>query len=149
MSEKFIFENGRLKKASLKEFCIFLECNERRLSVTNIGRFTVSTVFLSLDHSFSGKKPVLFETLVFDEKNLAEVNGHKFRREADKYDGRRYCTIAEAEAGHEEIVTTVRRDHPRSKFHQKEFQLGKFLPGGAAKAKMLSESWQATPLDDL
>jgi hypothetical protein len=51
----------------------------------------VSTVFLGLDHRFSGVgRPIVFETLVF---------GGPFDGA-----GERYCTWAEAEAGHAKYV---------------------------------------------
>lgn len=51
----------------------------------------VSTVFLGLDHRFGGDgPPIVFETLVF---------GGPFDQEMD-----RYCTWAEAEAGHARMV---------------------------------------------
>lgn len=31
----------------------------------NVGEITISTVFLGLDHSFTGNPPLLFETMVF------------------------------------------------------------------------------------
>ena len=58
-----------------------------------IGKVHVSTVFLGMDHAWSGP-PVLFETMVFggalDEQQW------------------RYCTWAEAMAGHAGIVAQVR-----------------------------------------
>lgn len=50
----------------------------------------VSTVFLCIDHAFGGGEPVLFETMVFDNK------------EPEKYE--RYTTWDLAEAGHRKIV---------------------------------------------
>ena len=54
------------------------------------GKF-VSTVFIGLDHSFGGLKPLLFETMIFgtgDEDEYQE----------------RYSTYEEAEAGHAKAV---------------------------------------------
>jgi hypothetical protein len=55
----------------------------------------VSTIFLGVDHSLLDSVPVLFETMVFDEKGLSEQ--------------RRYHTWDEAMAGHAEIVTRLRK----------------------------------------
>jgi hypothetical protein len=54
----------------------------------------VSTVFLGLDHSFGmGKKPILFETMVFpDRKDLADLDMAKC------------STWKEAETQHKEMV---------------------------------------------
>ena len=55
----------------------------------------VSTVFMTHDHDFSGKgPPVLWETLVFGGVLDGEMD--------------RYCTRAEAEAGHKEMVERVK-----------------------------------------
>lgn len=54
----------------------------------------VSTVFLALDHDLSGKgPPVLYETMIFGGPR-------------DDYQ-ERYCTRAEAEAGHARAVATA------------------------------------------
>lgn len=54
---------------------------------SEFGSASVSTVFLGLDHSFGGGRPVLFETMIFGGKS-------------DGYQ-ERYHTWKEAEAGHE------------------------------------------------
>jgi len=52
----------------------------------------ISTVWLGLDHSFSGPPPLIFETMVFATRN--ELSG---------LDQRRYSTEALALTGHEEM----------------------------------------------
>lgn len=57
----------------------------------------VSTVFLGLDHNFSGDgPPILFETLVMGGERDGEMD--------------RYRTWKDAEAGHAEIVESIRYD---------------------------------------
>ena len=57
----------------------------------------VSTVWLGLDHNFAiGGEPLIFETMIFGGVN-----------DMDMW---RYSTEAEARAGHEVAVRTVRRD---------------------------------------
>jgi len=69
--------------------------DERRVALTDIAPgVRVSTVFLGLDHSFGGMRPLIFETLVF---------GGALDQEMD-----RYSTRAEAIAGHERMVARVR-----------------------------------------
>ena len=51
---------------------------------------SISTVFLGLDHSFDGKIPLLFETMIFGGEH-------------DQYQ-ERYATWEEAEKGHIEAV---------------------------------------------
>ncbi|MCK4858907.1 MAG: hypothetical protein KAT58_13115 [candidate division Zixibacteria bacterium] len=61
-----------------------------------MGKARVSTVFLGLDHNFSGEgHPVLFETMVFGESPLADEQ-------------ERYCTWDEAVAGHAAMVKRVK-----------------------------------------
>ncbi|HEY4383371.1 MAG TPA: hypothetical protein VGN34_02695 [Ktedonobacteraceae bacterium] len=50
----------------------------------------VSTVFIGLDHNFRGGDPLLFETMIFNDREDLHCN--------------RYHTWGEAEAGHAEAV---------------------------------------------
>lgn len=52
----------------------------------------VSTVWLGLDHGFTGGKPLIFETMVFTEKR------------GEEQDMDRYSTLREAIAGHKRMV---------------------------------------------
>lgn len=65
----------------------------RTIIKTICGDVEVSTVFLGLDHSFEGKKPLLFETMVFGGPNDGIEN--------------RYSTWRQAESGHVEIVKKI------------------------------------------
>lgn len=66
----------------------------------------ISTVFLGLDHGFSGifckddskYRPILFETMIF-LKNSRTLDYQK-----------RYCTWEEAEAGHKETISLLKSD---------------------------------------
>lgn len=50
----------------LMEWAQWFETAERHVNDTTIGDVRVSTVFLGLDHNFSGEgEPVLFETMIF------------------------------------------------------------------------------------
>ena len=61
----------------------------------------VSTVFLCLDHSFGGGRPLIFETMVFSKKSCSEL------------DMDRYATEEEARAGHEAMVRKWKRRKPK------------------------------------
>jgi hypothetical protein len=67
---------------------------DRRVAVTDIDGTRVSTVFLGLDHPFSGGPPMLFETLVFG----GEHDGWQDR----------YSTWDAAMIGHTRAVKMVR-----------------------------------------
>jgi hypothetical protein len=74
-----------------------------RIGRTEVGRYDVSTVFLSHDHRFHGDgPPILFETMVFDHGG-DESNWSGW---ADLY-CERYCTRVEAEAGHARVVAAL------------------------------------------
>ncbi len=74
--------------------------NNRRVAKTAVLGSEVSTVFLAIDHSFGGgRKPILFETLVFggplDQEQM------------------RYSTWEEAEKGHAAMVQRVKDSYGR------------------------------------
>lgn len=76
------------------EFALWFESANRTVKKTTIGDAEVSTVFLGIDHRFIGDgPPVLFETTIFGG-------------ECDQ-DTWRYVTWAEAEAGHDHVVSTL------------------------------------------
>lgn len=66
---------------------------ERRVGLTHVGRFTVSTVFLMLDHSFGGDSPIFYETMVFDRTSEGVEEWCE-----------RHSTYEEAEQRHAEVV---------------------------------------------
>lgn len=67
---------------------------ERRWQLkSEVGEVQVSTVFLGLDHSFSGGTPILFETMIFGG-------------DVDEYQVR-YATMEEAVEGHKVAVDMV------------------------------------------
>ena len=74
--------------------------SDRSVAETRLGagssRTRVSTVFLALDHRYSGDgPPILFETMVFG----GPCDGLQ----------ERYCTLQEAQEGHEAMVEHVRK----------------------------------------
>lgn len=60
-----------------------------------VGRTEVCTVWLGFDHSFRGRVPLLFETIVFGGR-------------MDQYQ-RRYTTEEAARTGHDKVLASVRR----------------------------------------
>jgi hypothetical protein len=73
----------------------WLETANRNVAQTEVAPgVVVSTVFLGLDHRFSGNgPPILFETMVFDDYLTCDTW--------------RYATWAEAELGHMEVVEAM------------------------------------------
>lgn len=69
----------------------------RRIALDTVGDLEVSTVFLGLNHAYTREHPpVLFETMVF-------------RGDESTGEQERYCTWAEAEAGHREMVERLEK----------------------------------------
>ncbi len=64
---------------------------ERVVAQNYRNKTRVSTVFLGIDHSFTGGKPVLFETMIFG----GEYDGEQWR----------YTTWDDAEAGHRRAMS--------------------------------------------
>lgn len=55
----------------------------------------VSTVFLGINHAFSGGPPIVFETMVFSKGGDGDCH--------------RYATWEEAEEGHEKVCREFRK----------------------------------------
>lgn len=69
--------------------------HSRHVAKDKIGDVLVSTVFLGIDHSFNGGKPILFETMVFGGPLDSAQE--------------RYHSWDEAEQGHKEMVERVKQ----------------------------------------
>lgn len=62
----------------------------KRVSRTQVDEYDISTVFLGFDHSFNGDTPILWETMIFDDKGDVYM--------------RRYMSHEDALNGHNKIV---------------------------------------------
>jgi hypothetical protein len=71
-----------------------LERAPRRVAISQIGEWRVSTVFLALDHAFGDGPPVLWETMVFGPEPWDDWT-------------MRYTSKAEAQAGHALVVESL------------------------------------------
>lgn len=86
------------------EWARFFEKRKKRIvKQETIGHYWVSTVFLGIDHGFGTGAPVLFETMVFLDKEDSC---------SDRESGgcERYCTWEEAAAGHEVVCARLREN---------------------------------------
>jgi hypothetical protein len=80
----------------------FEDPEKRRVAKTQLGPYTVSTVFLCIDHNFGGEgPPVLFETMIWSDKKT-DKPGEFFEFQT------RYCTWKEATEGHEFVVQMIK-----------------------------------------
>jgi len=95
MSDYYILIRGKPKKVECLEWAKWFETANRKIAHTGCSEWTVSTVFLGLDHSFfEGGPPMIFETLVFGGSKDGEME--------------RYSTKEEALKGHERMVRYCR-----------------------------------------
>lgn len=75
--------------------------------------YHLSTVFLHLDHSFMGTKPLLFETMLFaPEEKTSDLFGKEFKFHPDLGQWR-YSTWEEAEKGHMKQLKMLEADLKR------------------------------------
>lgn len=71
--------------------------SNRVVKQEDVGKYRVSTVFLGLDHQWTeGGPPRIFETMVFEGDNMSDLHCE------------RYATWAEAEVGHDDIVSKIK-----------------------------------------
>lgn len=89
--------------ADTETWARWVESNFQRRIVarTQVGRATVSTVFLAIDHEFGDGPPLLYETMVFTGD--PQTGDHDWRPEQ-----RRYATRDAALDGHAEVCEEVR-----------------------------------------
>lgn len=69
---------------------------DKHVADAYVGDYRVSTIWLGLDHSFGGDKPLLFETMIFEKDDYNDLFC------------RRYTTWDEAEKGHWAAVTALK-----------------------------------------
>lgn len=96
---------------SWEQWAVLAEDDDyRRVDLTEVGPYVVSTVWLGLDHSYLGQgPPVIFETMVFTRSAWYDETD---RDDPDheplwEMDARRYSTLSEAQEGHSETVLLV------------------------------------------
>lgn len=93
---KYILKGKRVYPVDdILKWANWIEKEDRRVDLTKVGKYKVSTVFLGIDHSFGTGEPLLFETMIFG------------KGEFDEYQ-ERYSTWGEAEKGHKKIVEMVK-----------------------------------------
>lgn len=110
-----------IPEINLLAFARSFEKCDRRLRVSYIaGMYRVSTVFLGFDHDLLGSyhdpvnhRPVLWETLVFEEKTEwheplpgTGLKRFEYHPTLNSY-GERYHTREQALAGHQQIVDDI------------------------------------------
>ena len=97
VSGKYILDKDGTPKeeTDLLVWAKWFDTADRIVKKTMVGNVRVSTVFLGLDHNFSGGTPILWETMVF---------GGSMDEHMD-----RYATRQAALDGHAEVVALVEK----------------------------------------
>jgi hypothetical protein len=75
------------------EWGMLFDREKRGIAFNRVGDVEISTVFLGLDHSFTGGEPVLFETMVFGGEHEGFCE--------------RYTTKEKAVEGHNRVLKTL------------------------------------------
>jgi len=106
-------EDGIPKCVSAQEWGVWLEVTSNRI-IAQYERdgYLVSTIFLGLDHIWSGKgPPVLFETMVFDDQRWGKPGdkGNRIVSLGEEMSCERYSTMDDALIGHERHVKELDR----------------------------------------
>lgn len=93
MLEHYIMDSDhKIKPASLEEWVRWFELDDKVVKQEYVGPYFISTVFLGLNHRFTGDgPPILFETMVFRD-NESDI------------DMARCCTYKQALKQHAKMV---------------------------------------------
>lgn len=98
--KKYILEGEKvIEKKDFTQWIAWMGKSDRQVRNTFVEGVRISTVFLGLDHSLGGPRPVIFETMVF---------GGKYNESQE-----RYCTFEKAVKGHEKWVTKVAKSEKK------------------------------------
>lgn len=98
MDKWILDDEGHVTKAaSVEEWGRWFETADRTIAKDTVGDWDISTVFLSINHNFSGKgAPILFETIAF----YRGEGSHEKDQEQERYRSREG-----AEDGHARMVS--------------------------------------------
>jgi hypothetical protein len=101
MSRQYILRRGKPVPCTLLEYSKLFDIGNSKRIVRQeyVGKTWVSTVFLSLDHSWRGGPPVLWETMIENEEQELI----------------RYTSLMEARKGHKEIRRFLEYDRNERK----------------------------------
>ena len=101
----YILNGKRVEKTNLREWGKFFETRERIIKQETLPNgYWISTVFLGLDHNFSGGRPLLFETMAFKPRFATAKIGDKDYNLREEVAMDRYFTYKQAEEGHQKMV---------------------------------------------
>lgn len=93
---------GLLEWARLHE-----DIEYKRVALTDVGHYRVSTVWLGINHNFGQGPPIIFETMIFDtsKQTVSIITGESYPEDVGQD---RYSTEVAALAGHDQAVAWCR-----------------------------------------
>jgi len=96
---RFFDRNGT--PISVEKYVSYLsDFSYRRINLTSIENFSISTIWLGINHNFNGKgAPLIFETMVFYQ---GDDKDHELQNNIE-----RYATESEALEGHKQMCELV------------------------------------------
>jgi len=84
------------------KWAIWFESSDRTVRQDQVGNYSISTIFLSVDHNWHDEgDPILWETMTF-------FGGSRITLASEAIQQRRYSTYEAALAGHEKILEHVK-----------------------------------------
>ena len=128
----FLNEKGEpVRCEDLMEWAEHFEIQNRRVAETTAGDLWVSTVFLGIDHNWTGGPPILWETMIFCNSD----EDHPLHNWQDRCSGSR----EQAVAMHERCVTHVKEWRALDTFPRR---LRRFLKRKTKNAIEVVKSWK-------
>ena len=95
---------------TVEEWAEQFENESRTVCRTAVGDYTVSTVFLGIDHNYhSDGPPILFECMIF--KTMEADPGKRWEGKYEDFQ-ERYATYKEAMARHKDIILRLKAGYP-------------------------------------
>lgn len=89
-------------------WALLVDYDYKRVDLTEVGPYVVSTVWLGLDHRYMGEgPPLIFETMVFTNSAWNADRADENRELLLELDCQRYSTLQQAQEGHRAMVLLV------------------------------------------
>lgn len=114
MSHHYLLdENHQPQPVDLLVWAKWFETSDRHVRLTRVGPYTVSTVFMGLDHNFFHQgPPILFETMVMiDMETEIKFVAPRTMRVSFLDIQERCCTWEEALLQHQRVIDQIRESH--------------------------------------
>lgn len=135
----YALEGREVRESTIEEYLSTVEETRRAMktiALDVVAGVRVSTIFLFIDHGFADPRPVLFETMLFDDWEAARAAQTRlFQLGEAEIAQWRFHTYDEAEAFHNEMVRVMRayEDKLEAATPEERQQIGKKILAGVYK----------------